>query len=351
MEIEKRDGRILGIASLALVLMYFFPLWTINLEAPQYPEGIGLEIMISTVKGQQEHDLRNINNLNHYIGMKRIEPESIAELKIMPYLIAFMIVFGLIAAFTRKRWMLYTWAITFLILAVVGLVDFWLWEYDYGHNLDTETAAIKVPGMSYQPPLIGSKQLLNFKAHSWPGVGGWVAFASLTTGVLLMISNMRKKNGTAVSTAAVLVMLLFVAGCNPGPEPIHYGEDQGANCRMTIVDERFGAEIVTTTGRTYKFDSIECLANYIATEAVPADAISSVWVTDFNKPGEFISADAATFIRTPDVNTPMGAGLVAFASADAAASMLNSPDARSLTWEDILQNVDSLASLRRPITH
>ena len=60
-----------------------------------------------------------------------------------------------------------------------GLVDFWHWEYDYGHRLDFEHAIIKIPGMSYQPPLIGVKQLLNFTAVSWPDVGGWLAFSAL----------------------------------------------------------------------------------------------------------------------------------------------------------------------------
>ena len=59
----------------------------------------------------------------------------------------------------------------FALLGAVGLWDFWRWEYDYGHNLDMEHAIIIVPGMSYQPPIIGSKQLLNFTATAWPGLG------------------------------------------------------------------------------------------------------------------------------------------------------------------------------------
>ena len=80
-----------------IMLTFLFPLWYIDLEAPQYPEGIGLEIWINQIVGQNPHDLANINGLNHYIGMKEIEPESIPELKIMPYLMIFMMLFGLIA--------------------------------------------------------------------------------------------------------------------------------------------------------------------------------------------------------------------------------------------------------------
>ena len=57
--------------------------------------------------------------------------------------------------------------------------DFWRWEYDYGHDLDFEHAIIKVPGMTYQPPLIGPKQLLNFTACRGRTSGGWLAFAAL----------------------------------------------------------------------------------------------------------------------------------------------------------------------------
>jgi copper chaperone NosL len=64
----------------------------------------------------------------------------------------------------------------------VGLWDFWRWEYDYGHNLDMEKAIIIVPDMTYQPPLIGSKQLLNFTATAWPGLGTIALGISFLTG-------------------------------------------------------------------------------------------------------------------------------------------------------------------------
>ena len=175
----KKQHRItMAIAALLLVALYFLPIWSIALEAPQYPEGIGLDIYINTIKGKQPQDLQNINGLNHYIGMKEIQPDSIAELKYMPPIIAFLIVTGLVVAFWgNKKWVL-AWLIFFILLAIVGLVDFYLWEYDYGHNLDPN-AAIKVPGMTYQPPLIGSKALLNFNAISLPHTGFFFALSSM----------------------------------------------------------------------------------------------------------------------------------------------------------------------------
>lgn len=188
---NNRSRYTIGIASVLLVLMYLFPIWKISLDAPQYPEGLGLEIWINTVKGQKQHDLTNVNNLNHYIGMKRIEPDTIQELKMMPWIIGFLIISGVLVAVSGKRWMLYTWIGLFLAISIVGLVDFWLWEYDYGHNLDTKNAIIKIPGMSYQPPLIGSKQLLNFVATSWPALGGLAAFVSMGAGLWVTYQEMR----------------------------------------------------------------------------------------------------------------------------------------------------------------
>jgi hypothetical protein len=161
-----------GAAALLLLSVYAFPLWHVRLVAPQYPEGLGMYIHVNTVRGAMETDLENINNLNHYIGMHRIEPDAIPELRFMPWIVGALIVGGVLVALAGKRKPLYAWFGAFFTLAVVGLADFWRWEYDYGHNLDDATAIIKIPGMSYQPPLIGSKQLLNFVASSWPAAGG-----------------------------------------------------------------------------------------------------------------------------------------------------------------------------------
>jgi hypothetical protein len=148
------------IAALCLAGLFFLPMWEITLEAPQYPEGneLGILIHIDKVEGAHENDLQNLNGLNHYIG--------------------------LLVAGVGKRSFILVWLALLTIAGALGLYDFYLWLYDYGHNLDPH-AAIKIPGMSYQPPLIGVQQLLNFKAHSWPAFGFYLiavgaVIASLT---------------------------------------------------------------------------------------------------------------------------------------------------------------------------
>lgn len=177
------------IASLLLVLTFFVPIWYISLDAPQYPEGLGMHIYINDIRGVNEHDLQNINGLNHYIGMKKIIPESVNELKYMPYLVAALIIIGLIVAFINKKSLAWSWVILFCFLGFIGMYSFYLWEYDYGHNLDLEHASIKVPGASFQPPLIGDKQILNFTATSMPDIGGWILLASLLIGILGIVIN------------------------------------------------------------------------------------------------------------------------------------------------------------------
>ena len=164
-------------ASLLLVLTFFFPLWKISLSAPQYPEGKGLFIWSDKITGELPHDLQIINELNHYIGMKRITPESIKELKIIPVVLSFFTLSGLAVAFLGNRKFLLAWLVLFALAGAAGLSDFYAWEHDYGHNLD-QNAPIKVPGMTYQPPLIGSKQLLNINALSIPYIGGYAVFGS-----------------------------------------------------------------------------------------------------------------------------------------------------------------------------
>lgn len=171
------------VAVLLLGGAWLRPLWHIGLEAPQYPEGLGMYVWVDRITGERPHELQSINGLNHYIGMKAIVPESIPELRWMPWLLGGLAVLGLAAAATGSRRLLTVWVVAFMLLAVAGLADFYRWGYDYGHNLDP-TAAIRVPGMAYQPPLIGSKQLLNFRATSWPALGGIALILSLGLGLL-----------------------------------------------------------------------------------------------------------------------------------------------------------------------
>jgi copper chaperone NosL len=181
-------------ASLLLLALYLLPLWKIQLYAPQYPEGLGLRIWIDRITGAQPNDLNSINNLNHYIGMHAIHPDDFPELRFMPWILAGIIAAGLLVALIGRRGVLYAWLQLIVLGAVAGMADFYRWGYAYGHELD-EHAAIKVPGMSYQPPVIGSKQLLNFHASSWPDLGAWIAVLVLGIGLTVAWLEWRRARG------------------------------------------------------------------------------------------------------------------------------------------------------------
>jgi hypothetical protein len=149
-------------------------MWNITLEAPQYPEPIGMDIHLTKLADMNPNDIKNINLMNHYIGMEEI-PEKIPEFEIFPYIIIGMVILGLLVTYIDRKSIYLVWSLLLIGLCMAGMYDFYLWEYDYGHNLDAK-AAIQFTDpegnpMAYQPPLIGTKTILNFVAHSYPRLG------------------------------------------------------------------------------------------------------------------------------------------------------------------------------------
>jgi len=191
---NKSSKILMGIAALLLLSLFATPLWRITLEAPQYPDGITMYIWVNKITGDTDYTLQNINILNHYVGMKYIEPDSIPELTYFPYIIMGMTIIGLLFSFIGNRKLVLTWVLTMVVLGVLGIYDFYLWEYDYGHNLDPN-APIKVPGMAYQPPVFGSKMLLNFNAISYPYWGGlFLGISMVLATISFFISGKKKEN-------------------------------------------------------------------------------------------------------------------------------------------------------------
>ncbi len=194
----------IGISALLLASAFVVPVWRIDLLAPQYPEGLGMLIRINTITGIKPADLDNINGLNHYIGMKTIVPDAIPVLDVMPIALAALIVLGLAAAIYGRRWAAWTWLGLVAAGGVAALAEFWKWSYDYGHNLAPD-AIIKIPGMSYQPPLIGTKQLLNFTASSWPDAGGIAAGVAFAIALAALLFSRGRKKSAAQAPASIAV--------------------------------------------------------------------------------------------------------------------------------------------------
>lgn len=180
---------VVAISSLAIIISYFIPIWRIDLFAPQYPEGLTMKIWFYKLTG----DVDIINGLNHYIGMKKISVDMFPEFSYLIYVVAAFVIYGLLIAITGSRKLLLSYLIVSALGGVLAIYDFYQWTYDYGHNL-SDDAPIKVPGMAYQPPIIGHKQLLNFDAFSMPDLGGYIVAASvIICGIVWLIELKKSK--------------------------------------------------------------------------------------------------------------------------------------------------------------
>lgn len=307
---------IIAIGSLAMCIIYFVPAWSIYLIAPQYPEGLSMQIWLFKITGQVEI----INGLNHYIGMKQIKEDMFPEFTFLVYILGFFVLFGLAVSITGSRKLLFTYLILSVIGGIAALVDFYMWGYDYGHNLDP-AAAIQVVGLSYQPPLIGHKKLLNFDAYSYPDSGGWIIVAVVSIFFIVWFLEGRKQKLKTMkhskeytSTVIALITFLLIAGCNPKPEKIYFGKDNCAECKMTIMDQRFGGELVTKKGKVYKFDDAYCMAVFLERRGVELTDIHQTLFIDHNDDKEFVKVEQAEFVVSSQFKSPMGGNAAAFKS-------------------------------------
>ena len=136
---------------------------------------------------------------------------------------------------------------------------------------------------------------------------------------------------------AFLLMLIAVtlSGCGGhAPEEIHYGSDQCDYCKMTIADKSFGSELITSKGKVFKYDSIECLAAADIAFASKSQDVHSRWVTDFTQPGQFLDANKAWIIAAERQKSPMGVGLVAVSTEQSAEQLVNEVGGRIVTWSE-----------------
>ena len=330
---------LLAFAAGLLVSSLFLPIWQIQLTAPQYPEGLGLKIFAHKLAG----DVDVINGLNHYIGMATLHTKDFIEFTVLPFIIIFLILMQMLTIFINKKGLYLINAIIFLVLAFVCMADFYRWEYNYGHNLNPE-APIQVPGMSYTPPLLGYKQLLNFGAFSIPDNGGWTYIAA---GVLIVFSyliilqpkwlgfktpQLAFKKGYAV--AAILILISF-SSCSQQPQPVNYGKEACSFCKMTIMDKKFACAIVTQKGKDFHFDDMHCLISYLHENKIDTKDVT-VYVNDFSGNHNFLKASESFFVKDDSLKTPMGGNIAAFSSQTQAQQYIQQHGGSLLNFSQII---------------
>jgi copper chaperone NosL len=328
---------IVVVASLAMIAVLYLPIWRIELTAPQYPEGLVLQIFANRIGGAVDI----VNGLNHYIGMTTLHTRDFVEFIALPYIIGGFLAIGFLVALFNRRLIFYGWYFLFMLIAFTSMIDFYRWEYNYGHNLDPY-APIQVPGMVYQPPLIGYKQLLNFTAYSIPDSGGWIFIGVGVALTAVLVMELRRRKGYAlkfspsVPLALLLVVSVAFSGCgSAAPEPIHYGQDNCKYCEMGIQDKRFGAEILTKKGKAYKFDDIHCLLSFLKSPELERKEIASIYFVDFTGSHAFVKSGDGFLLQAPGLHGPMGGNIAAFSNPDSIKIYQHKFQGTLIKWENL----------------
>lgn len=325
------------VCGLALITVLFVPLWQIQLNAPQYPEGLVLKMFPGKIAGNVDI----INGLNHYIGMKTLHTKDFMEFTVLPYIIIFFAALCFLVVFLKKRKWLTLLFTLFVLFGIIAMVDFWRWEYNYGHDLNPD-AAIQIPGMAYQPPLIGYKKLLNFGAYSVPDIGGWIFVSVGLLLLAILIIEFRKKKNRVVTRikkavgAVSAVVVLGLMSCNTGPEPIKPGVDACNFCKMTITDNRFGGEIITEKGKVFKFDDMHCLLAFKKTNAINNNDIKEIYLINFDEPHNFIEAPKAFLLKSDELRSPMGGNIANFTDESKLKTMALKFKGEEVAWVALL---------------
>jgi hypothetical protein len=176
-------------AALLLLPAFVSPLWTMTMYAPQYPDGLRLQIYSHKLEGGNGgQDVREINVLNHYIGMKDLSTEDFTEFKWLPFVVGALgllflrgVVFGTVGN-------LLDITVLFLYFSLFSLWSFGYKLWAYGHNL-APTAAVKVA--PFMPPLFGGKQLANFEVYSYPAAASYALGATAAALIVALLLSWR----------------------------------------------------------------------------------------------------------------------------------------------------------------
>ena len=188
---------------LAAVLLfapaYLTPLWKMTMFAPQYPDGLRMQIYsYKLTGGNGGQDVKEINVLNHYIGMHELTTADFAEFKWIPFVVGALALVFLRAALLGRTGTLLDLFVLYLYFGLFSLWSFGYKLYSYGHNL-APTASVKVP--PFMPPLMGFKKLANFEVYSYPSLGSYaLAAVAVTLGAALFLAWREARADAAAET-------------------------------------------------------------------------------------------------------------------------------------------------------
>lgn len=162
---------ILAAARVCLLVAIFLPWWHMELDAPQYPQGLFLTAYVDRLEG----DVREIDGLNHYIGMRPLGEAAKLEKAAAVWIIIAMVLLIEAAAYVHSRWAILL-ALPAILFPIGFLVDLQYWMYTFGQNLDPR-AALSSSVKPFTPTILGEGGIGQFKTYADLGLGFWFASA------------------------------------------------------------------------------------------------------------------------------------------------------------------------------
>jgi hypothetical protein len=175
---------VLAVLAIPLALSFTQPLWRISMEAPQYPNGLTMDIYAYTVEGGNNgQHIQEINTLNHYIGMRTLDREAMSDLDWIPFALGALFIFALRVAAIGNVSALLDLVVMTTYVSAFAFGRFVYTLYIFGHHLKPD-APVKVPG--FMPAVLGSKQIANFTTHSWPQWGS-AMLGTFAVGTVLVL--------------------------------------------------------------------------------------------------------------------------------------------------------------------
>lgn len=140
----------------------------------------------------------------------------------------------------------------------------------------------------------------------------------------------------------LLLLALFIVSCQPKERPIEYGHEECKYCKMNIVDNRYGTEVVTNKSKVYVFDSVECLVDFLQRDVDDINQISLMMITPFDQPGTLVGVEKAWFLHSKELPSPMGMFLSAFASKEKAEQFQEKFGGVVLDWNELFKTYKTL---------
>lgn len=124
-------------------------------------------------------------------------------------------------------------------------------------------------------------------------------------------------------------------GCSSGTELIRFGKDACDHCKMTIVDKKYGGEIVTAKGKVFRFDDVRCLVEYRKSGVIKKENQGVVYFLDYSGDGNFIPSDKAFLMKSEELHTPMGGNIAAYKDEASRQKAIGELHGTPVTWEEL----------------